>query len=414
MARRLRVHLRSPFALVFALSLLALQSVAPTPPAMAGLVLIASMHVLAYLWVRLAASGLYVAREHSATPTYTGDAFTERFVIQNRAWVPLLWVELQDASALPGYQGTAVLSLDARSDDVIAIPGRALRRGVYALGPVVVTMGDPFGLLEMRLRIGQGARRVVYPRPTEIAPFDRSPGAVPSEGLSRQETLDRSLQAVTVRPYVPGDAPRRIHWRTTARRSLPQHDALFVKEFDPQATSSLWVVLDLQAAAQFGEGDASSEERAIVLAASLAHQGLQEGRGVGLLAMGASISLLVPRSGAEQRWRLLEELAGMRAEGDVPLADVLERLSHTITRGHDVAVIATALDDAWVEGVRTLLWRGAHVHAILLATEPPTATNNLQPPSHATSRDAMAAALADLGVPLLIVEPHPDPARLVA
>ena len=166
------------------------------------------------------------------------------------------------------------------------------------------------------------------------------------------------------------------------------------------------------AAARFGEGDASSER---AIAGGLAGPPRTAGRARrGAVGHGRLISLLIPRSGAEQRWRLLEELAGMRAEGDVPLADVLERLSHTITRGHDVAVIATALDDAWVEGVRTLLWRGAHVHAILLATEPPTATNNLQPPSHATSRDAMAAALADLGVPLLIVEPHPDPARLVA
>ena len=49
MARRLRVHLRSPFALV-PCRCFSICSV--TPPAMAGLVLIASMHVLAPL-VRL-------------------------------------------------------------------------------------------------------------------------------------------------------------------------------------------------------------------------------------------------------------------------------------------------------------------------------------------------------------------------
>ena len=146
-------------------------------------------------------------------------------MIQNRAWVPLLWVELQDASALPGYQGTAVLSLDARSDDVIAIPGRALRRGVYALGPVVVTMGDPFGLLEMRLRIGRG--HVSSPAPHRDRPFDRSPGAV-LQNLSRQETLDRGLQAVTVRPYCR--ATRRDASTGAPRRGAPfAAPALFVQ-----------------------------------------------------------------------------------------------------------------------------------------------------------------------------------------
>ena len=46
MAHGLRVRMRSPLALVFALFLLGLQSVAPTPPAMEGLVLIVGLHLL--------------------------------------------------------------------------------------------------------------------------------------------------------------------------------------------------------------------------------------------------------------------------------------------------------------------------------------------------------------------------------
>lgn len=393
MARRLSVRLRSRLALVFALFLLGLQSVAPTPPAMAGLVLILGLHLLGYLWVRLAVAGLRVTRERQGDPTYTGDPFAERLTIRSRAWVPLLWGELRDASALPGYPGGAVIALGPRAETVVTLTGHALRRGIYALGPIALTMGDPFGLFEARLRFDVGARRVVYPRPLELPPLARLRGIVPTEGPPSRDALDRSPHAVTVRSYVPGDAPRRIHWRTTARRSFAGHDALFVKEFDPQSAGDLWLALDMQAAAQFGAGDAGSEERAVVLAASLAEQLLRRGRGVGLMALGAAATLVSPRSGPEQRWRLLEELAGMRAEGDVPLGEGLQRLARVVRRGDAVSVITASPDDAWLDGVRALLWRGAQIEAFLLERG-----------DDGVAFAAVAAALADLGVPHNIVD----------
>ncbi len=413
--RRLNVRLRSPFALIFALSLLGLQSVAPTPPAMAGLVLITGLHLLAYLWVRLAAAGLRVTREREGAPTYTGDAFTERLTIHSRAWAPLLWGELHDASALPGYPGTAVIALGPRAETTVALPGRALRRGIYALGPVVLTMGDPFGLFEARLRLGAGSRRVVCPRPRELAPLTRLRGLVPSEGPSGPDPLDRSPHAVTVRPYVPGDTPRRIHWRTTARRSLPGRDALFVKEFAPQSTGDLWLAMDMQAAAQFGAGDDSSEERAVVLAASLAEQVLRQGRGVGLMALGAATTLVSPRPGPAQRWRLLEELAGMRAEGETPLEEGLQSLSRAVRRGDVVAVITASPDGAWLDGVRALLWRGAQVEALLVAGDGVAPTDGAANRTAEAALASVVAALTDLGVPHGIMHSIASPeSRLAA
>lgn len=403
MARRLTVRLRSRLPLVFGLALLGLQSVAPTPPAMAGLVLITGLHLLGYVWLRLAAAGLRVTRARQEGPTFAGDAFTERLTLCSRAWVPLLWGELRDASALPGYPGCAVVALGPRAEAAVALPGRAMRRGIYALGPVTIAMGDPFGIYEARLRLGTGSRRVVYPRPLEVLPPARQHGAVPSLGPTAPDALDRSPHAVTVRPYVRGDAPRRIHWRTTARRSFGEQDALFVKEFDLQSSGNLWVALDMEAGAQFGAGDESSEERAVVLGASLADQGLKQGRGVGLMALGAQAALLPPRPGPGQRWHLLEELAAARAVGDVPLGEGLRRLARTARRGDAVCIVTAASNDDWLDGVRALLWRGTQVEAVLLPFD-----------ANAPAIAAAQAALADLGVPHRIIDSFAGPARLAA
>jgi uncharacterized protein (DUF58 family) len=406
MVRRLAIRLRSRLALIFALSLLGLQSIAPTPPAMVGLVLIIGLHFLGYLWVRLAAAGVRATRERQEAPTFAGDTFTEQLCIRSRAWVPLLWGELRDPNALPGYPGSALIALRPRSETTVSLEGRALRRGIYALGPITLTMGDPFGLFEACLCLGAGARRVVYPRPQELPPLAQRHGVAPTEGPSGPDPLDRSPHAVTVRPYVPGDTPRRIHWRTTARRSLPGQDALYVKEFDPQSSGNLWLALDMQAEAQFGQEDESTEERAVVLAASLADQALRGGRGVGMIALGAAATLVTPRAGPEQRWRLLAELAGLRAEGDVPLREALRRLARVARRGDGVVVITASPDDAWLDGIRDLMWRGAQVEAILLTPGREAAAS--------APMAARASALSDLGVPHRIMEIVARPASRLA
>ena len=56
----------------------------------------------------------------------------------------------------------------------------------------------------------------------------------------RAETQD----AFTARPYQPGDPLRHIHWPITAR-----HDAPYVKVFEPEDASTVWLLADLDAAA---------------------------------------------------------------------------------------------------------------------------------------------------------------------
>ena len=54
-------------------------------------------------------------------------------------------------------------------------------------------------------------------------------------------TLQTTPLATSVRPYAPGDAMNRIHWKTTAR-----HGEIQVKEFDLEQTADAWIILDLQ------------------------------------------------------------------------------------------------------------------------------------------------------------------------
>ncbi|QIA26380.1 DUF58 domain-containing protein [Thermaerobacter sp. PB12/4term] len=119
------------------------------------------------------------------------------------------------------------------------------RRGRYRLGPVVVEVQEPLGLFRVRRAVFAEPVLVVYPRPV---PVDGLP-VLPRQPFGRQRVDTRAWQdpssLADVRPFQPGDNPKHIHWKVSARL-----DELHVKEFDLRATTDCFLFLDL-----YAEGD---------------------------------------------------------------------------------------------------------------------------------------------------------------
>ena len=82
-----------------------------------------------------------------------------------------------------------------------------------------------------------------------------------------------------VRDYTTGDSFGRIHWALSAK-----HQRLMSKTFEQPLTTDLWILLDLDRDVHFGEGEESTVEYAVSLAASMASQVHSRGRQVGLIA----------------------------------------------------------------------------------------------------------------------------------
>lgn len=83
-----------------------------------------------------------------------------------------------------------------------------------------------------------------------------------------------------VRPYVPGDSPRRIHWRASARTGELQ-----TRIFEPSASPVAAIFLDTITFSHLWEGQNSSRlELLVVVAASMSRQLLDGRHQVGLYA----------------------------------------------------------------------------------------------------------------------------------
>jgi uncharacterized protein (DUF58 family) len=174
-----------------------------------------------------------------------------------------------------------------------------------------------------------------------------------------------------------------------------------VKTFDLEPAGDLWIVLDLDAAVQAGEAEESTEEYGVILAASLADRTLRQNRAVGLVAYGISDrgnartheptpTMVMPQRGTAHQWRILQELARVRAVGNWPLGRVLAEMDANLGRGMTLAVITPSCDPAWLSSLLPPMRRGVAPTVVLLDPVSFGGTGNV---------DGMRALLADLGIP---------------
>jgi len=205
---------------------------------------------------------------------------------------------------------------------------------------------------------------LVYPRATDLPSFSVPAASLPGEGRFRRRTHYVTPNASGVRPYEFGDSFNRIHWPSSARTG-----DLMVKIFELDPASDIWVILDLHEPVQAGEGDESTEEYGVRIAASVARYFLTANRSVGFLSFGRRFDAIEADRGIQQYTRILESLAMARGRGDVPLGDLLANEARRFGRHTTVVVVTPSTDEAWVAGLGALQHRGVKVAAILLEPE---------------------------------------------
>ncbi|MDW8060192.1 MAG: DUF58 domain-containing protein [Thermomicrobium sp.] len=374
-----------PGALV-ASALLGLAGVALARPVLAFVAFsVATVLALALLWRRLGFRAVRYWRTVEPAQVFPGETVTLSLVLENAKPLPLPWVEVMEevpaALALPGVSlepspkpGRKVLrtllSVGAAERVHRRYTARALRRGVYRFGPTVLTTGDPFGLARTRREVEPGTTLLVYPelRPIESfgLPAERPLGdAVPLHPL-----LEDPLRIEGVRPYQPGDPPRRIHWRATARLG-----DLRTRLLERTAMPALALFLDVNTFEHFWEGIRPGElEWAISLTASLAAWGLDQGFPVGLwvnapLVGGERLVRILPSRHPRQLRRLLEALAMLVPHTGHRIEALLAAEAQLLPRGSTVVVVTALVTDGLRRTLLALRQAGYGIALLAVACE---------------------------------------------
>jgi uncharacterized protein (DUF58 family) len=351
-------------------------------------------------------AGSWPDREH----TTVGEVLTVSYTVRNRSRLPKPWLEVHSPSTLPlAIPGRALSILPRRARSWAArVP--LTERGQFRVDPMVVRTGDPFGLFESVASVGPPATVLVYPPVERLAGWRLPPAPVEGTRSRPEHSTTQTPLATSVRPYTPGDAFNRIHWRSSAR-----HQELQVKEFDVEQTADVWLYLDLERAWHTGQGQRATIETAVRAAAAIAAEALEEGRGVGVEAVAARRSVIAIDRGPRQLQKILGLLAVVQPDGATPLAEVLADSAPHLRRGSVVIVISPSLDRSWVAPLAALGARGVRAVACIVdpvahAVETPGRSNGAAagergPLRSPGDRDLLKDALLEHGIAAYVLAP---------
>jgi uncharacterized protein (DUF58 family) len=367
---------------------------------------------LSLIWAWSGISWVHLRRQTRARRTQVGRPLEERFAVRNNSPIPKLWLEVRDESDLPGHRASQVVSsLPPRQERAWTIRTIAQKRGRYTLGPITLYSGDPLGLFKLRRPLSPTSQIVVYPPTVDIPYFALPTGLLPGGDALRRRTHYVTTNAAGVREYVPGDSFNRIHWRSTARR-----DRLIVKEFELDPMSDVWIFLDMQRGVQAtlpGQEESSqtdvpfwvrpkkykleadTEEYSIAAAASLAQHFLRRDRAVGMVAYGQRREVMQADRGERQLTKILETLAVLRAEGQIPLTELIRAEAQQLPRGTSVIVITPSNDIRWVVAARQMERAGLRVVCVVIDS----ATFGGQ-----DGAGALASQMAATGIPTYLIQ----------
>ncbi len=320
--------------------------------------------LLSHGWLRSVERGLLVWRD---LPDHLpwGESASVVVTVRNRALVRVPWLEIHESVPLGlrvADPPRRVLTLGAGESASISYAIRGARRGLYAVGPLQISLGDVLGLQRARLN-GPLSSVVVYPRVLPL-PELGLPAAL-LVGPLRGKRGEDPARPAGVRPYLPGDDIRRLDWKSSAHGR-----ALLVRRADATIAPEVTIAL------AFGRRDYAADivqdaqERAVTVAASVAAYLLHVKLPVSLLTNGydpvtQQTSAAIGWGKGEGHRHLLLNLLGRLTTGDeTPLFAVLA--ARPLPWGGTTILIISDLSPACLPEIVALRRRGQGIVLLLV------------------------------------------------
>lgn len=225
---------------------------------------------------------------------------------------------------------------------------RVPKRGEWTLPPVESKTLHPLGLAEAApVAHGEPTLLVAEPRPIPARlPRDmrtRAKRPFPDGDLARMGVATNEFREL--REYVPGDPPRRINWKATARRmGSGAIDVPLVNETEWEGKKSVWIVVDGHPRLSVGTNLEDAREHAADAAISIMELYLRRGYQVGLrLARSGPHEPLRPGTGEAQVKRARDLLARLAPAQEPSLVECLQRDAAVLHRHRPLVILVTRL-----------------------------------------------------------------------
>ena len=238
-------------------------------------------------------------------------------------------------------------------------------RANYMIGPLIARVRDPFGFYLIEKKLAPHTLSVM-PRPEHLRGVQLHPRHVgPWPGVIPSKVLGLGTEFYSMREYIPGDDPKRINWKASAR-----YNELIVNENEAERVTDVMIVLDTDVTS-FGPTEGELFEREVQAAASFTRLLLRQGNRVGLVLQGGERGSIPAGFGKRHERRILYLLAAAKSgRATVSTSYVVNLLARRMLPSRSQIVIISPLVDPEIkEGVRQLTIAG---YSILVLSPSPT------------------------------------------
>ena len=231
-------------------------------------------------------------------------------------------------------------------------------RGHYTLGPISVRYRNAFNLFANESKVQDRTDITVFPQVREIEEaLLRSDVPKMYTGATTLKTPGPGMEFYSLREYLPGDAFRSINWKAFARTG-----ELMVNEKTRDAVTDVFIILDTRDVSRIGTVLKNPLEMGTIAAASVSNYFIRRRDSVALVTYGDRMDYLPPETGDKQGYKVLSNLAAVRAKGSMPLQAVTNAMSSRMSRGSPVFIISSLEGDGTtLPAIRNLAGRGHEV-----------------------------------------------------
>jgi uncharacterized protein (DUF58 family) len=259
--------------------------------------------------------------------------------------------------------GAAGVRLEAGDTHMFGRRLRCDRWGGYRLGDVLLRARDPLHLLVWERHVEGRERLRVYPREERLRQLVRPARTQLGAGNQVSRSRGDGIEFADLRPFMPGDRLRRIHWRASARRG-----ELWVTELHPERNADIVIFLDTFAEAR--RVDAGTLDLAVRAAATLVRGYLGQRDRVGIVGFGGVLRWLLPGSGAEHGYRIADALLDTDIAFSYAWKGVDVIPPRTIPPGALVLALSPLLDTRTVGALADLAGRGFDLCVVEVSAVP--------------------------------------------
>ena len=353
-------------------------------------VVVGLVWLLRGLWTRFGLRALTYERQLSATRTVVGDDISLELTVRNRKLLPIPWLAVDDLltrpatvaghhlepADVPGFgslRTTWTVGWFERATRQLRIVSD--RRGVYEFRSARLQVADLFARELVSEEREATVRYWVIPRSVPVR-TSAAMSQLPGSARARRGLFEDPAQYAGVRPYLPGDSLRRVHWKATARLGRAVS-----RRHDPGQEREVVLALDAQTIpGPFWQMQYDEEliEEVCTAAMSLARATIADGVACGLAANGYSLGgrrvvHLAPSAAPGQATRIADELAALSRWASMPFGTLLGQLARRVRPATIILAISTQAPNAFLPIMRRLSASGHPVRLLALGPEGPGA-----------------------------------------